>query len=119
MEWVSFICETGPFHSGLAPHLRCTKSDYETGPFHSGLVHPTEVRTSISPSSAVELNTTSAIANYVTEAENLTRSRRYAVPCGMDSRGIHRQYNGSCEQAVILTVRAILSTIRSTLKVPV
>nr|CAD7199600.1 unnamed protein product [Timema douglasi] len=30
--------------------------------------HPTEIRTSISPSSAVELNTTSALANYATEA---------------------------------------------------
>nr|CAD7424274.1 unnamed protein product [Timema monikensis] len=32
------------------------------------IVHPTEIRTSISPSSAVELNTTSALANYATEA---------------------------------------------------
>nr|CAD7568583.1 unnamed protein product [Timema californicum] len=32
-------------------------------------VHPTEIRTSISPSSAVELNTTSALANYATEAD--------------------------------------------------
>nr|CAD7567378.1 unnamed protein product [Timema californicum] len=31
-------------------------------------VHPTEIRTSISPSSAVELNTTSALSNYATEA---------------------------------------------------
>nr|CAD7443024.1 unnamed protein product [Timema bartmani] len=31
-------------------------------------VHPTEIRTSISPSSAIELNTTSALANYATEA---------------------------------------------------
>nr|CAD7569734.1 unnamed protein product [Timema californicum] len=31
-------------------------------------VHPTEIRTSISPSSAVERNTTSALANYATEA---------------------------------------------------
>nr|CAD7257863.1 unnamed protein product [Timema shepardi] len=31
-------------------------------------VHPTEIRTSISPSTAVELNTTSALANYITEA---------------------------------------------------
>nr|CAD7428613.1 unnamed protein product [Timema monikensis] len=31
-------------------------------------VHPTEIRTSISPSSTVELNTTSALANYATEA---------------------------------------------------
>nr|CAD7257791.1 unnamed protein product [Timema shepardi] len=34
-------------------------------------VHPTEIRTSISPSSAVELNTRSALANYATEAESL------------------------------------------------
>ncbi|CAG2058929.1 unnamed protein product, partial [Timema podura] len=34
-------------------------------------VHPTEIRTSISPSSAVELNTTSALANYATEAESV------------------------------------------------
>nr|CAD7571583.1 unnamed protein product [Timema californicum] len=32
------------------------------------LVHPTEIRTSISSSSAVELNTTSTLANYATEA---------------------------------------------------
>nr|CAD7395855.1 unnamed protein product [Timema cristinae] len=31
-------------------------------------VHPTEIRTSISPSSAVELNTTSALASYATKA---------------------------------------------------
>nr|CAD7454842.1 unnamed protein product [Timema tahoe] len=31
-------------------------------------VHPTEIRTSISPSSAVWLNTTGALANYATEA---------------------------------------------------
>nr|CAD7593511.1 unnamed protein product [Timema genevievae] len=31
-------------------------------------VHPTEIRTSISPSSAVGLNTTSALANYATES---------------------------------------------------
>nr|CAD7587860.1 unnamed protein product [Timema genevievae] len=31
-------------------------------------VHPTEIRTSISPSSAVELNTTNALANYAIEA---------------------------------------------------
>nr|CAD7258048.1 unnamed protein product [Timema shepardi] len=33
------------------------------------MVHPTEIRTLISPSSAVELNTTSALANSATEAE--------------------------------------------------
>nr|CAD7590657.1 unnamed protein product [Timema genevievae] len=35
-------------------------------------VHPTEIRTLISPSSAVGLNTTSALANYATEAETKT-----------------------------------------------
>nr|CAD7400284.1 unnamed protein product [Timema cristinae] len=34
--------------------------------------YPTETRTSISPSSAVELNTTSALANYATEADGYT-----------------------------------------------
>nr|CAD7264545.1 unnamed protein product [Timema shepardi] len=37
-------------------------------------VHPTKIRTSISPSSAIELNTTSAFANYVTEAGKSTIS---------------------------------------------
>nr|CAD7573788.1 unnamed protein product [Timema californicum] len=37
-------------------------------------VHPTEILTSISPSSAVELNTTSALANYTTEADNIQNS---------------------------------------------
>nr|CAD7599878.1 unnamed protein product [Timema genevievae] len=39
-------------------------------------VHPTEIRTSISPSSAVELITTSALANYATEAGVLPASRK-------------------------------------------
>nr|CAD7201917.1 unnamed protein product [Timema douglasi] len=38
-------------------------------------VHPTEIRTSISPSSAVELNTTSALANYATEADHRPHGR--------------------------------------------
>nr|CAD7570646.1 unnamed protein product [Timema californicum] len=56
------------------------------------LVHPTEIRTSISPSSAVELNTTSALANYATEAgymghlnlrihRLLTSIRDSRIPC--------------------------------------
>nr|CAD7196641.1 unnamed protein product [Timema douglasi] len=40
-------------------------------------VHPTEIRTSISPSSAVELNTTSALANYATEADLLKRRNEF------------------------------------------
>nr|CAD7260024.1 unnamed protein product [Timema shepardi] len=43
-------------------------------------VHPTEIRTSISPSSAVELNTTSALANYATEAVYPTEIRTLISP---------------------------------------
>nr|CAD7261010.1 unnamed protein product [Timema shepardi] len=38
-------------------------------------VHPTEIRTSISPYSAVELNTTSALANYATEADAAVKKK--------------------------------------------
>nr|CAD7430216.1 unnamed protein product [Timema monikensis] len=48
------------------PHLRGGGVENHLG--KTTPVHPTEIRTSISPSSAVELNTTSALANYVTEA---------------------------------------------------
>nr|CAD7201296.1 unnamed protein product [Timema douglasi] len=37
-------------------------------------VHPTEIRTSASPSSAVELHMTSALANYATEAASVIKS---------------------------------------------
>nr|CAD7573019.1 unnamed protein product [Timema californicum] len=52
------------------PHLR----ERESGkPFRKNhrQFHPTVIRTSISPSSAVELNTPSALANYATEADSL------------------------------------------------
>nr|CAD7573271.1 unnamed protein product [Timema californicum] len=45
-------------------------------------VHPTEIRTSISPSSAVDLNTTSALANYATEA-----ARGWKVPVSIRGEG--------------------------------
>nr|CAD7459328.1 unnamed protein product [Timema tahoe] len=47
------------------PHLR---GEWKTIKEKPHPVHPTEIRTSISPSSAVGLNTTSALANYATEA---------------------------------------------------
>nr|CAD7256316.1 unnamed protein product [Timema shepardi] len=46
-------------------------------------VHPTEIRTSISPPSAVELNTTSALANYATEAVN------FCPFCELNSSFVH------------------------------
>nr|CAD7194005.1 unnamed protein product [Timema douglasi] len=48
--------------------------------FDSVVVHPTEIRTSISPSSVVELNTTSALANYATEAVLPTEIRTSISP---------------------------------------
>nr|CAD7194752.1 unnamed protein product [Timema douglasi] len=69
----------GPSNTGLSSSPTIAKRLKEVNPYlcggrvenHLGTrppVHPTEIRTSISPSSAVELNTTSALANYATEA---------------------------------------------------
>nr|CAD7410473.1 unnamed protein product [Timema poppensis] len=56
-------------------------------------VHPTEIRTSISPSSAVELNTTSALANYATEAG----------PCSVADDGeINAQLSVGCGSVLVL-----------------
>nr|CAD7400498.1 unnamed protein product [Timema cristinae] len=49
------------------PHLRGGRVENNLG--KTAPVHPTEIRPSISPFSAVELNTTSALANYATEAD--------------------------------------------------
>nr|CAD7445003.1 unnamed protein product [Timema bartmani] len=48
-----------------ADYITCRDTCYKEKP---PPVHPTEIRTSISPSLAVGLNTTSALANYATEA---------------------------------------------------
>nr|CAD7265513.1 unnamed protein product [Timema shepardi] len=50
-------------------------------PGHALSVHPTEIRTLITPSSAVELKTTSALANYTTEAglDNGSRILEYPM----------------------------------------
>nr|CAD7438463.1 unnamed protein product [Timema bartmani] len=59
-------------HEGEPAQFLATISDLIVR--HNYNVHPTEIRTSISPSSAVELNTTSALANYATEA-GVSRTR--------------------------------------------
>nr|CAD7256564.1 unnamed protein product [Timema shepardi] len=58
------------------PHLRGGRVENHLG---KTPVHPTEIRTSISPSSAVELNTTSALANYATEAVHPTEIRTTSI----------------------------------------
>nr|CAD7434677.1 unnamed protein product [Timema monikensis] len=57
-------------------------------------VHPTEIRTSISPSSAVELNTTSALANYATEADHTNKHRGG----GGNVNGYNNMLNASLSQ---------------------
>ncbi|CAG2061162.1 unnamed protein product, partial [Timema podura] len=58
-----------PKHVRLAAHVR--HHHHRSHLLHCLLpVHPTEIRTSISPSSTVELNTISALVNYATEAGN-------------------------------------------------
>nr|CAD7570489.1 unnamed protein product [Timema californicum] len=67
------------------PHLRGGRVDNHLGNPSPTPVHPTEIRTSISPSSAVELNTTGTLANYATEAairtSTLIRGKTF-VPLG-------------------------------------
>nr|CAD7425523.1 unnamed protein product [Timema monikensis] len=55
------------------------------------IVHPTEIRTSISPSSAVKLNTTSALDNYATEEGEGVES-----PVGR----AEQQQVGDCEEGL-------------------
>nr|CAD7258463.1 unnamed protein product [Timema shepardi] len=45
-------------------------------------VHPTEIRISVSPSSAVELNTTSALANYATKAGSIPGASKMYLGIG-------------------------------------
>nr|CAD7567584.1 unnamed protein product [Timema californicum] len=60
------------------PHLRGGRVENHLGT--PPPIHPTEIRTSISPSSAVKLNTTSALANLATEAVHPTEIRTSIFP---------------------------------------
>nr|CAD7571589.1 unnamed protein product [Timema californicum] len=62
--------------SFLLPSLKTKPSPWNTAADEKPPpAHPTEIRTSISPSSAVELNTTSALDNYATEADSCLLTR--------------------------------------------
>nr|CAD7259587.1 unnamed protein product [Timema shepardi] len=67
---------TRDYSLGIRNHVTVSTNEIEKPP----PVHPTEIRTSISPSSAVELNTTSALANYATEAVHPTEIRTSISP---------------------------------------
>nr|CAD7437449.1 unnamed protein product [Timema bartmani] len=69
--------ESGRLNIGeLNPHLRGGR--VESHLEKAIPVHPTEIRASISSSSTVELNTTSALANYATESCLLYRTGLFA-----------------------------------------
>nr|CAD7428791.1 unnamed protein product [Timema monikensis] len=66
-----------------------------------GLVHPTEIRSSISPSSVFEFNKTSTLANYATEAGQL---RRKNMPANLKLLKLKRgeTADGSCNNILAL-----------------
>nr|CAD7577467.1 unnamed protein product [Timema californicum] len=82
------------------PHLREGRVENHLG--KTTPVHLSEIRTSISPSSAVGLNMTSALANYTTEAgqkniklnsENLTRDSFVIIAIEADEISIQRGHS--------------------------
>nr|CAD7200884.1 unnamed protein product [Timema douglasi] len=77
------------------PHLRGGRVENHLGT-PSPPVHPTEIRTWISPSSAVELNTTSALANYATEA----------VRCCAKKKSTLKRHNTRSQERYFITVRS-------------
>nr|CAD7424645.1 unnamed protein product [Timema monikensis] len=82
------------------PHLRGGRVENHLG--KTTPAHSTEIRTSIYPSSAVELNTTSALANYATEVVTVGRGeKKFGDKCVEDqddggARGeeVRRQVRG-------------------------
>nr|CAD7596181.1 unnamed protein product [Timema genevievae] len=67
-------------------------------------VHPTEIRSSISPSSAVWLNTTGALANYATEAVHPTEIRSSISPSsavGLNTTSALANYATEAEKLVM------------------
>nr|CAD7410186.1 unnamed protein product [Timema poppensis] len=62
--WITETVDGASYRTGLVDKKTYVWKFFCPG----GAIHPTEIRTSISPSSAVELNTTSTLANYATEA---------------------------------------------------
>nr|CAD7258492.1 unnamed protein product [Timema shepardi] len=87
------------------PHLRGVRVENHLG--KTTTVHPTEIRTSISPSLAVDLNTTSGLANYTTEAglfvRGVVRPGVGAVPGSLTRRRRQRSASGSDSSSLAST----------------
>nr|CAD7571451.1 unnamed protein product [Timema californicum] len=85
--------ESSFVHQSYMPTLRQGQTSKLCAPDRANCrVHPTEIQTSISPSSAVELNTTNALANYATEADRSATEAGSPVvrPTGIQSVFVHR-----------------------------
>nr|CAD7195738.1 unnamed protein product [Timema douglasi] len=94
----------------VKPHLRGGRVENHLGKKKS--VYPAEIRTSISLSSAVELNTTSALANYATEADNSIKDKAYFVPivtCAAETRTLNVRETRKVEAMRMRFVRSILA----------
>nr|CAD7401846.1 unnamed protein product [Timema cristinae] len=88
------------------PHLRRGRVENHLGKTTPS--HPTEIRTSISPSSAVELNTTSALANYATETGLQPRKGVSPMPHDLIRPELLQHINqldGSMEVALLCATR--------------
>nr|CAD7431024.1 unnamed protein product [Timema monikensis] len=72
-------------------------------------IHPTEIRTSISQSKAVQLNTTSVLANYATEAghKRLTQTAVHAIP-PLSTVKPHMQAKGTSHSFRVLRLKSKL-----------
>nr|CAD7567594.1 unnamed protein product [Timema californicum] len=90
VQQLSHLCPPYP------EHVDCNNDACDSTPFggcQSGNIHihPTEIRTSISPSSVVEINTTSVLTNYATEAGNCSSRNKVDPKKGHQQSGTHRQ----------------------------
>nr|CAD7444174.1 unnamed protein product [Timema bartmani] len=90
----------------LLPHVQLLFAWRESGkPFRKNHppVHPTEIRTSISPSSVVWLNTTGALANYATEAAKV-EFEKFCAPllylAGLSVTIIQTEHEGQARNLV-------------------
>nr|CAD7395411.1 unnamed protein product [Timema poppensis] len=108
---LTLICDAGSddssdFQRQLNPHLRGGIVENHLG--KTPPVHPTKIRTSISPSSAVVLNTTSAFTNYATKVDRVT-----SLPSKIISSFQAQGFEKCGDEWVAASVAAWLKTLHS------
>nr|CAD7267252.1 unnamed protein product [Timema shepardi] len=109
-KWHSLFKETGSVSTQSKPKLKKPKAkkmwvflpkptiNRATAKAKPPPVHPTEIRTLISPSSAVELNTTSALANYATKA-GVNLLKLFRLYSSVNQRRMLKAFMNSLEEA--------------------